>query len=167
MRTPVPVRLATSSGELSLRIRVRVEQSADDSEQPAASLFLTDRHDTSIRLSVYPLPGPSEPLREPYDEALIVEAAHFTGDNVTAPRQPNVSAIKTVVALNKALLCGILSPNRTGQWLFTRLDIAFYPEDFDQINVTYRSRASFAAVLSEISADGRRIGKVIFSWLNK
>jgi hypothetical protein len=154
-------------GQIITTNRVRVEQSIDVSERPAASLFLTDRHDTPIRLSVYPSPSSREPFSEPYDEASIVEAARFTGDNVTGPPRKNVSTIKTMVALNKALLCRTLSPSTPGQWLFTRLDIAFYPKDFDRISVTYRSRASFAAVVSDVSTDGGRIGKIIFSWWNR
>jgi hypothetical protein len=154
-------------GEVICTDRVRVELNGDNSVRPSATLFLTDCYDAPVQLSVYPLPGSRKPMREPYDEASIVEAAHFTGDSVAGGPRPNISPVKTIVALNKALLQRILSPTTPGQWLFSRLDIAVYPEGFKQITVSYRTRQAFAAVLSEISADGQPIGKIIFSWWNK
>ena len=92
-------------------------------------------------------------MREPHDEVSIMEAARFTGDNVTAAPQPNVSPVKTMVALNKALLY-------IAYHAWSVVIQPYYPEDFDQISVSYRTRQSFAAVLSEISTNSHPIDRL-------
>jgi hypothetical protein len=152
-------------GQMITTDRVRVEESErHGSERPAANLFLKDRGGAPVRLVVYPLPRSQAPRREPYDESVIVSASRFGSNKATVASLPGVSTVKAMVALNKALLLRVLSPGSRGQWLFTRLNIALYPESFEQLSVQYRTRSTFAAVLSDVSTDSLPLGRIMFSW---
>jgi hypothetical protein len=107
------------------------------------------------------------PSRTPYDEAVIVSRATFHGATVSTTYQGNNSVVRTIVALNKALLIRLLSPTAPGQWLFVRLDLNQYVELFRELRIVHRASVGLAAVSSTIEIDGKTVGSLVFSWWKK
>jgi hypothetical protein len=101
-------------------------------------------------------------MREPHDEVSIMEAARFTGDTSGGAPAECFAGENHGGAEQ-----GAAAPNSIAYHAWSVVIQPYYPEDFDQISVSYRTRQSFAAVLSEISTDSHPIGKIIFSWWNK
>jgi hypothetical protein len=117
-----------------------------------------------VSLAVQALVPSPEPRREPFDERRVVNRAHFTDRAVLLSEPSPFRLIGTLTALNKALLLRLLRPPEKGQWLFTRLDISRYPENFGRLMVRFRARAGFSAVAGDITIDDSPLGQIVFSW---
>ena len=117
-----------------------------------------------VSLAVEALPPSPETRREQFDERRVVDRAHFTDPAVLLSEPSPFRLITTLTALNKALLLRLLRPPEKGQWLFTRLDISRYPENFGRLVVRFRARAGFSAVASDIMIDDSPLGQIVFSW---
>ena len=109
----------------------------------------------------------ASPQREPFDEDVITRRARFEGESVSISDQQGESTVRTVVALNKALLSRLLAPPPPGKWLFTRLELSRDIDTFADLALRCRNRVGFAAVSSVIAVDGSQLGTVMFSWLKK
>jgi hypothetical protein len=110
------------------------------------------------------LPPSPEVSREPFEEWRVTDKACFAEQAVQLSEPSPFRFIATLTALNKALLLRLLRPLEKGQWLFTRLDISHYPQNFERLIVRFRARAGFSAVASDITVDDLPLGQVIFSW---
>ena len=119
------------------------------------------------RLGVVPLPSSQQPQRMPFDEEAITGRAQWEGHQVTLIGQHGESLVRSVVALNKALLFKVLSPPLPGQWLFTRLELRQPVPAFEQLRLTYKSNVGLAAVSTAIEVDRVGAGSVMFSWLKR
>src|SRR5258705_94720 len=94
-------------------------------------------------IGVLPLAPSTAPARVPFDEEAIVSGALFEAGSVHIDEQRGESLVRTVVALNKALLFRMLDPPRPGQWLFTRLDLARDVDAFGSLTLRFRSNLGF------------------------
>jgi hypothetical protein len=156
-------------GRMMRTDRVAVEeasQGALDVAKYAATLHwrtVSGEH----RLGVVPLEPLSAPRRLPFDEEAIVGRAQWDGSQVTLIGQRGESFVRSVVALNKALLFRVLTPTLPGQWLFTRLELARPISRFEQLRLTYKSSVGLAAVSTAMEVDGVGVGNVMFSWLKR
>ncbi len=149
--------------------RVRIESfdpGADDTRRFHATL-VWNQCSSAKGLGVVPLEQSPAPQRRPFDEAAIVSRAEFATGVVVARDQRGESLVRSIVALNKALLLGLLQPPQPGQWLFTRLDLERCVETYRELRIVHRTSVGFAAVSSTIEIDGRAAGTVMFSWLRK
>ncbi len=145
--------------------RVEIRISDQPSEVPgAASLTFQGLDQHQHIVEVRPLAPSPRIGREPFAEQDLIALAGFDGDTIRLDRPSPFTTIKTIVSLNKALLTRLWQPPMPGQWLFGRLDVTHYPQDFKDMALTYRMRASFAALTSDISVDGAPLGRVVFSW---
>jgi hypothetical protein len=132
----------------------------------AASLRFRDGAAAPFDCSIVPLPMSPQPERVPYDEALVTGRAVFDGPSARYAGPSPFSTIKTIVALNKAMLLRYLAGDRKGQWLFTRIDLAAYPRQWRSLAIDFRAQATLAAVMSDVVADDAKIGRIVFSWWN-
>ncbi len=143
-----------------------IEPSGKDADRYCATMTWSENGQRRW-LGVVP-DSPSElPERVSFDEQLIVRRARFSGPETYLADQGSETLVRTVVALNKALLQRLLLPPQPGQWLFVRLDLERYTERFGVLRLTKRTNVGFAAVSSLIEADGASLGTVMFSWLKK
>ncbi len=121
-------------------------------------------------LAVVPLSASSSPRREPYDEALVTDSVRpdVEGRRVSFERPSPFSFVATLIPLNKVLLRRHSPQGRDGQWLFTRIDVETVPERFVPLTLDYDAAlARGALVRSRITAGGRPIGSLYFSWSAK
>ena len=150
-------RLITSN-----RVRVHDGQAPEGAKISAQMVFTADGARRTLLVTAEP---PSEIIeRVPYDEQALIDLACFAGDTVTLPGPSPFTAIKTMVALNKALLLRRFPPAGPGQWFFTRIDGDFYPAGFGEMTVTCRDSLSAGAMPSVVTVDGKTLGRLIFSW---
>jgi len=119
------------------------------------------------QMGVFPLPPSAKPQRVPFDEEAITGRAQWDGQQVTLIGQQGESFVRSVVALNKALLFRMLAPSLPGQWLFTRLELPRPVATFDRLRLTYKNSVGLAAVSTAIEVDQDSAGSVMFSWLKR
>ena len=149
--------------------RVAVEEGSEgtfDVARYAATLLWRDASGER-RLGVVPLPPSAKPERAPFDEEAITGRAQWHGQQVTLIGQRGESLVRSVVALNKALLFKVLRPPLPGQWLFTRLELRRPVPVFERLQLTYTSNVGLAAVATAIEVDRTASGSVMFSWLKR
>lgn len=146
----------------SNRVRVHDGQAPDGTQISAQMVFASEgvRH----RLLVTAEPSSEAIERAAYDEQALADLARFDGDSVTLRTPSPATPIKTMVALNKALLLRRFSPAGPGQWFFTRIDGDFYPAEFGEMTITCRDSLSPNAMPSTVTVDGKPLGRLIFSW---
>ena len=118
-------------------------------------------------LGVVPLKPSPQPLREVFDEAAIVARAKWEAKAIMLSEPAEESLVRSVIALNKALLFRVLRPPKSGQWLFVRLQLDRVVSSFQILRVEHRLSVGLAAVSSAIEVDGEPMGTVVFSWLTK
>ena len=146
----------------SNRVRFHQGQVPEGAKASAQMVFTASGAQHTLMVVAEP---PSETIeRSPYDEQAIADLARFEGDSATVSGPSPITTIKTMVALNKALLLRRFSPDAPGQWFFTRIDGDFYPDAFSEMTITCRNSLSPSAMPSEVSADGKKLGRLIFSW---
>jgi hypothetical protein len=156
-------------GQMMKTDRVAVEEASAgtfDISRYAATLLWRDASGER-RLGVIPLPPSAKPERAPFNEEAITGRAQWDGQQVTLIGQRGESLVRTVVALNKALLFSVLSPPLPGQWLFTRLELRRPVPVFERLQLTYTSNVGLAAVSTAIEVDRANVGSVMFSWLKR
>src|SRR5215831_9604910 len=122
-------------GRMMRTDRVGIEEvsgSAFDASRYAANL-LWRVASGERQLGVVPLPPSANPKRMPFDEEAITGCAQWEGQQVTLVGQQGESLVRSVVALNKALLFKVLSPPLPGQWLFTRLELRWPVRTFARL----------------------------------
>jgi hypothetical protein len=165
-----------SASDISFRVsrliqsdRVALEQIEPGSADAVRYSARLDWSESGGRkgIGIVALAPSGKPMRLPFDEASILQRAHFEGSAVHVADQGEESPARVIVALNKALLLRLLAPPQLGQWLFVRLDLDRYQERFAELRLVHRTSVGFAAVSSSIEIDGRRVGTVVFSWLRK
>src|SRR5690606_31235295 len=72
---------------------------------------------------------PTKPSkRTNYDESVITALCHYDDERrlVSLTGQPNLNAIETLIAMNKALHLRLL-PVQTAQWVFARWESKYWP----------------------------------------
>lgn len=156
-------------GRMMKTDRVGVEEvsgSAFDVSKYAATL-LWRAASGERQLGVVGLAPSANPQRMPFDEEAITGRAQWEAQQVTLVGQQGESLVRSVVALNKALLFKVFSPPLPGQWLFTRLELRRPVPVFDHLRLTYKSNVGLAAVSTAIEVDQARAGSVMFSWLKR
>lgn len=145
------------------RVRIHEGRAPEDAKVSAQMVFTAE--DVQRTLLVVAEPPSDSVDRTVYDEQALADLARFEGDSVTLRGPSPTTAIKTMVALNKALLLRRFPPTAPGQWFFTRIDGDFYPAGFAEMTITCRDNLSPSAMPSEIAIDGKKLGRLIFSWV--
>jgi hypothetical protein len=144
--------------------RVRIHETAPEGAKISAQLVFTGA-DGVRRTRLVTAEPPSEQIdRAPFDEKAVTDLAEFDGERATLAVPSPVTPIKTLVALNKALLLRRFPPAKPGQWFFTRIDGDFYPAAPGHVVLTCRATLSPHAMASDVTIDDRPLGRLIFSW---
>ena len=146
----------------SNRVRVHDGRAPDGAPISAQMVFTAEGTRRTLLVTAEPPSAIIE--RAPHDEQALADLACFAGDTVTLAGPSPATTIKTMVALNKALLLRRFPPAGPGQWFFTRIDGDFYPAAFGDMSVTCRDTLSAGAMPSTVTVDGKPLGRLIFSW---
>jgi hypothetical protein len=102
--------------------------------------------------------------RVPFDESDITNAIKFDDTTATMRFTDGYSFIRCAVSTNKALLLRLLTPPDPGRWLFTRLNLDYWPKKWESMTIEYQRNLRFQLVTSSIQIDGTRVGTMHFSW---
>jgi hypothetical protein len=112
------------------------------------------------------LPPSPAPARREFEEARVTDLAQFAPDAVELERPSPFSFIATVVPLNKALLSRRFSPQRPGQWFFSRLDLLRLPEGFIPLALHVAAVLGGGRLVKTVlSIGGVPTGELYFSWV--
>lgn len=117
---------------------------------------------------VAPLNPGAQPSREVFDEDRIVSNATFAEDSVVGNILCGESPIRTLVALNKALLSKLFDTYvLEGQWFFARLDLQKMLTATEDIRIILASKHSLSLVCCTVMQADVCMGKIYFSWVSK
>jgi len=161
---------ATVSFTISKRIDsdrvVFIVQPGDDQSADVYAK-LTWRTDASSGLiAVKPLAPSAEPRRAPYDEDLVTRALVYDDQSVTMEKASPFSFVATLIPMFKALLANYVDLAKTGQWMFTRLDLEHLRNDLFPVRLQYAGIIGNSLARSNIECGSRRVGTLYFSWVS-
>ena len=107
---------------------------------------------------------PARPIlkRKPYNEKSVVAGAVISPPRIESSGPVDASFMERVLALDKALLMRLFTPDR-GSFRLLRLDLEYVPESPKELVLIHRASMGSRFVRMEILADGHSVGAVFCS----
>ena len=158
---------ATISFKIPHRIEtdcVRIVDAAGMNAREFASLAWTYQGGRGA-IAAIPLPGNPVQQRIEYDEERISSHLQMSERSVTLDLNSPFSFVATLIPMFKVLLHENFQPSVPGQWMFTRLDVDYPPDDFRPLRLQLDSIIGGLLSRSEVYCGARLLGRLYFSWV--
>jgi hypothetical protein len=148
------------------RIQVTA-QSADEAKPKAWDAILDwSSGDQKGLVTAVALERTGNPVREPYDEEIIVSRATFSKSDVVLKTESPVDFVPTIVSLKKAYLLRSEFAAPYGQWIFTRLDLSQLPTRTTGLALKdFTFGLGHTTCKSKVAKDGAELGDLYFAWI--
>jgi hypothetical protein len=147
------------------RIKVRSLDQAPTNEKSSAAILECELGVSRFRWGAEPLEPSSHPVRVPFNEEEIWQAARFETTSASATAPFHYDFVTLATSLNKALLIRTVTPRTNGRWIFiaTRLKLSPLPQSEVKV-VKVQSLQQSTLMRSQLFADGEHVGTLDFVW---
>lgn len=143
---------------------VRIVDAAEVNAREFASLAWTHEGGRGA-IAAIPLAGNPVQQRIEYDEDRVSSHLQISDRSVTLDLNSPFSFVATLIPMFKVLLHNNFHPLAPGQWMFTRLDVDYPPDNFRPLRLRLDSIVGGLLSRSEVYCGARLLGRLYFSWV--
>lgn len=145
--------------------RVRLVKRASKLVDRSLASLVWTRDDDAGSVVAEPLDASETPARTDYPEHRVTEGLEITSSSVSLRSAVGMSFVSTLIPMFKALLRDAPAPPMAGQWMFTRLDVAYPAQDFTPLTLRRDALIPGKLARASIEVGERRVGDMYFSWV--